>query len=267
MYNQGPPPQTGYPGPGPIGFPTYQQPTGFPNQPHPGVSQWAQQIPALPTNCPPGLEYLTQIDQLLIKQQVELLEALIGFETNNKYEIANSFGQRVYFAVEENDCCTRNCFGNLRPFILKILDNSGREVITFDRPLRCGSCCCPCCLQKLEIQSPPGVPIGYIVQDWHPFLPKFTVLNEHHKEVLKIIGPCITCSCFTDVDFEIKSLNEETTVGKITKHWTGLFKEMLTDADNFAVQFPLDLDVKMKAVMLGACFLIDFMFFERTGDN
>lgn len=30
--------------------------------------------PPVPANCPPGLEYLTQIDQLLIKQQVELLE-------------------------------------------------------------------------------------------------------------------------------------------------------------------------------------------------
>ena len=29
--------------------------------------------PAVP-HCPPGLEYLTQIDQLLIHQQVELLE-------------------------------------------------------------------------------------------------------------------------------------------------------------------------------------------------
>ena len=38
-----------------------------------GQIQWMQ-APPVPANCPPGLEYLTQIDQLLIKQQVELLE-------------------------------------------------------------------------------------------------------------------------------------------------------------------------------------------------
>ena len=39
----------------------------------------ASNIPWMPapqahTGCPPGLEYLTQIDQLLVHQQVELLE-------------------------------------------------------------------------------------------------------------------------------------------------------------------------------------------------
>lgn len=49
-------------------------------------------------NCPPGLEYLTTIDQLLVKQKVELLEAFTGFETNNKFTIKNSLGQKVRLA-------------------------------------------------------------------------------------------------------------------------------------------------------------------------
>lgn len=32
------------------------------------------QAPQTPPNCPPGLEYLTQIDQLLVHQQTEVLE-------------------------------------------------------------------------------------------------------------------------------------------------------------------------------------------------
>ena len=36
--------------------------------------------PGVNNNCPPGLEYLTQIDQLLVHQQVELLE---GMYTSN----------------------------------------------------------------------------------------------------------------------------------------------------------------------------------------
>lgn len=46
-------------------------------------------------HCPPGLEYLSTIDQLLVKQKVELFEAFTGFETNNKFTIKNSLGQKV----------------------------------------------------------------------------------------------------------------------------------------------------------------------------
>ncbi|EGW10262.1 Phospholipid scramblase 1 [Cricetulus griseus] len=115
-------------------------------------------------------------------------------------------------------------------------------------------------LLQIEVQIPPGVPIGYISQTWHPCVPKFTVQNERKQDVLKIIGPCITCSCVGNVDFQIKSLDEKIVIGRISKHWSGFLKEVLTDVDSFGIYFPMDLDVKMKAVMLGACFLIVSLF-------
>lgn len=56
-------------------------------------------------------------------------------------------------------------------------------------------------------------------------------------------------------------------VGRINKQWSGLAREMFTDADHFGISFPIDLDVKIKAVLLGACFLIDVMFFEKSGNQ
>lgn len=53
----------------------------------------------------------------------------------------------------------------------------------------------------------------------------------------------------------MSSVNGET-IGRIQKQWSGLAKEIFTDADNFGITFPMDLDVKMKAILLGACFLI-----------
>ncbi|KAF7243250.1 Phospholipid scramblase 2 [Varanus komodoensis] len=249
----------GYPG-------TYGAPPvhGQPNA-APGI-MWMPAPPPVP-NCPPGLEYLSQIDQILIHQQIELLEVITGFETCNKYEIKNSLGQRVYFAAEVNDCCTLNCCGPSRPFTMKIVDNLGQEVIELIRPLRCAHCCCPCCLQELEVHAPPGRPVGYIKQLWDPCLPKFAIRNEAQEDIFKIVGPCIVCSCCEDINFEVKSIDEKNVVGRISKQWTGFVREAFTDADNFGIQFPGDLDVKMKAVMLGACFLIDFMFFEHSGQN
>lgn len=41
------------------------------------VSQWMQ-APQAPPNCPPGLEYLTLVDQLLVHQQMEVLEGRLN---------------------------------------------------------------------------------------------------------------------------------------------------------------------------------------------
>ncbi|KAM7399869.1 hypothetical protein PAMP_019110 [Pampus punctatissimus] len=218
--------------------------------------------PGRPAGCPPGLEYLTQIDQLLVHQRVELAEMVIGWEMNNAYTVKNSIGQQVFVATEENDIFTMQACGPARPFTIHLHDNMGQEVLTLTRPLRCTLCCFPCCLQELEVQSPPGNPIGYVEQNWHPVLPKFTVLNEMRMPQLIIKGPCCDCRCMSDVIFEVMSLDEAAVVGQISKQWSGFIQEGFTDADNFGISFPMDLDVKIKAVMLGACFLIDFMFFE-----
>ncbi|XP_030756136.1 phospholipid scramblase 2 isoform X2 [Sitophilus oryzae] len=220
-------------------------------------------------NCPPGLEYLTMIDQLLVHQKVEVLEALTGFETKNKFTVKNSLGQKVYYAAEESDCLTRNCCGPLRPFDMQILDNFKNEIIHLHRPLACDSCCFPCCLQSMEVSSPPGTIVGTVEQEWSIFCPSFAVKNASGDTVLRIEGPFCTMSICGDVEFKIMSGDGSVQVGKISKQWSGVIREMFTDTDYFGITFPMDLDVRMKAVMLGACFLIDAMFFEKAkgGEN
>ena len=112
----------------------------------PGMAPPVAQIPGVP----PGLEYLSQVNQLLVKQKVELLEAFTGFETQNKYLVVNAMGQQVYMAKEHSDCCARQCCGPIRPFEMRLTDNHGNEVIHLERPLACTSCCFPCCLQQME---------------------------------------------------------------------------------------------------------------------
>uniref|UniRef100_A0A3Q1BN04 Phospholipid scramblase n=1 Tax=Amphiprion ocellaris TaxID=80972 RepID=A0A3Q1BN04_AMPOC len=213
------------------------------------------------------LSYLIQTDQVLIHQRVDLAEMVIGWEMNNVYTVKNSMGQQVFVAAEENDIFTMQVCGPARPFTIHLHDNMGQEVLTLIRPLRCGSCCFPCCLQELEVQSPPGNPIGYVEQNWHPFLPNFTILNDMRRPQLKIKGPCCDCRCMSDVIFEVTSLDESVVVGQISKQWGRFMQEGFTDADNFGISFPVDLEVKMKAVMVGVCFLIDFMFFETNPHN
>lgn len=272
-------PHPGYP---PPSQPSYPQPnaTGYP-QPVvtgyiPPAQQQAMQMQPLmqgaDPNVPLGLEYLTTLDKLIVKQKAHLVEAIVGFESANKYTVKAANGNKVFYAMEETDCCTRNCCGPARPFDMKVIDMQQRPVIHMYRPLRCTSCWCPCFLQTLEVCSPPGNLVGYVKQDWSICGPSFRIENAAGDTVLRIKGPTCTFAICGDVVFKVMSRDGEVEVGKISKKWnynsmSGMVREMFTDADNFGISFPMDLDVKMKAVMLGACFLIDFMFFEKAGNK
>ena len=75
------------------------------------------------------------VDQLEVKQEVEILEVLTGFEMANKYKVLNSLGQQVYYVREDTDLFTRQ-YGRMRPFDMNISDMQGLEVIHLKRPLK-----------------------------------------------------------------------------------------------------------------------------------
>lgn len=61
-----------------------------------------------------------------IFQIVETIEALLGFETKNKYSLKNANGQQVYYAAEQSSCPMRSFCGGNRAFSMHIVDNFQR---------------------------------------------------------------------------------------------------------------------------------------------
>ena len=72
-----------------------------------------------------------------MKQKVEVMEAIFGCETKNKYKLKNSMGQEVYTAKEDTDCCTRNLCGPIRPFGMVIKDNNDQVSLNRDKGKVC----------------------------------------------------------------------------------------------------------------------------------
>ncbi|KAH8871345.1 Phospholipid scramblase 2 [Schistosoma japonicum] len=62
------------------------------------LDMWMQRPAVL--NCPPGLEHLTQVDQLFIKQKVDVIETFVPFEVKNRYTCLDKSGQVVYKCYE-----------------------------------------------------------------------------------------------------------------------------------------------------------------------
>ena len=206
---------------------------------------------------PVGLEYLTEVDQLLIDQKIG---AWAGCEAKNRYSIKNSLGQEIYSAKEDSEVCAVQCCGIGRAFDLNIFDNFNRRVIRLNRPLLCLRC-----LNELTVHDNFGNILGRITDQSSIFHPLFKVKNANDEIVLRIEGPACTPNlCCNDVKFKVLSRDSTVQVGTICRRWIGLFNEFLTNRDHFYISFPMDLDVNIKAVLLGAVFLIDYSYFERN---
>lgn len=224
--------------------------------------------------APQGLEYLLSVDQLLVKQQIELLEALTGWETKNRYKVTNSMGQQVMYVQEQSTCLMRQCCGPARALNLHITDNNNQEIMRISKEFACGCCCCISCCgscsMELVVEAPVGNVIGYIKQEQSWWKMHVAVYDERHNLIGKIRGmccPCVCCCCPHDLDYPVTTGDETVTMGNVAKQWTGCIKESFTDADNFSITFPLDLDAKMKALMFAAAFQVEYLQFEHQQNN
>jgi uncharacterized protein YxjI len=200
------------------------------------------------------MEKLKSISTLIVSQQKEWGEILSGFETKNKYVVSDMSGNRMYLAAEEAGSTLLRLFLKaLRPFTLVVLTESNQVVLRVIRPFRFY-------FHRAEIVDSQGKSLGVIQKRFSLLRRIYSVLNSSGKEVFQLLGPILH-----PWTFNIK--NNDVEYGKITKKWSGLLKEGFTDADNFGVVFPKEWDIKLKALFLGAVFLIDFVHFENKGNS
>ncbi|XP_070184509.1 phospholipid scramblase 1-like [Littorina saxatilis] len=245
-------------------------------QPGPVMQQQMVAMPPPPPvpGCPPGLEYLAQLDQVMVEQEVHMLEVLTGFEVKNKFRIMNSQNQQVYYAAEESGTLMRICCGPSRGFVYHITDNFNQEVLRVRRDFRCctGCTCCGCesCRYYAVIEDRNGETLGYVSNLVFCCKPLFGIFDTKQELVAQIRGPCCPIQavcCTADVDFPVVELANGGHIGTLSKVWPGFLKESFTKADNFRVTFPISLDVKQKALMIAAVFIVDMMVYEVQKKN
>ncbi len=200
------------------------------------------------------MERLSSISSLVVSQQKEWGEILTGFETKNRYAISDVSGSRLYLAAEEAGSTLLRWFLKaLRPFTIVVLTENGQVILRVMRPFRFY-------FHRAEVVDSQGQTLGVIERRFSVLRRIYSVLDSSGEEVFQLLGPILH-----PWTFQIR--NDGVEYGKITKKWSGLLKEGFTDADNFGVMFPAEWDVKLKALFLGAVFLIDFVHFENKGNN
>ena len=199
------------------------------------------------------MEILKEYDSLTICQQVEQMEVFTRYETHNKYRVLSPDSEDLFYAEEKSgNFFMMNFLHSKRPFVLDLTSiMDGSLFLRVDRPFRF-------IFQDATIYGGDGRELGSIAGQFKLLERNFHVLDSRKRKVYEISGPW-----FKPWTFHIKS--GDAIVGKITKAWSGIMKEAFTQADNFGIEFPKHSTPELRAVLLGAVFLIDFAYFESKG--
>jgi len=197
------------------------------------------------------MERLQYLDALAVRQKKEWGEILTGLETCNRYAVIDAQGQEIYHVAEEPGMMLSRLFLKAwRPFKMSISSIEGQAVLNIDRPFRWY-------FHEVAVFTTAGEKLGTIRREFAWLQRIYRVLDHDDNQVFRIVGPFIH-----PWTFNVFQNGQQ--VGKISKRWSGLGKEMFTDADNFGLTFPAGTDVKSKALLLSALFLIDFVHFETS---
>jgi len=187
------------------------------------------------------MQRLQGLDAIAVKQKKEWGEILTGWETRNRYGVMDPQGTEILLAGEDPGMFFSRMFlSSWRPFNMSITSPDGSPVLKLKRPFRW-------IFHEVTVFAASGENLGTVKREFDWLRRIYNIFDPSGIHLLKIVGPF-----FHPWTFNVFQGDRQ--IGKISKKWSGLGKEMFTDADNFGIAFPPDLDVRAKALLLGALF-------------
>ena len=193
---------------------------------------------------------ITRHNELIVRQIVEGLEAITGFETQNRYEVLTPEGEQVMYAYEESGGLSRFFLKTHRPLEIHVVDTNGSPILTASREFFWF-------LSHLNMSDDSGRHVGALNRQFG-FKRRLTLTDRDDQPLGEITG-----SLFRPFTFFVNDLSGQE-IGRVTKQWSGFGREAFTDADTFQVLFnDPDMSEEFRLLLLTAAFAIDLDFFER----
>ena len=193
---------------------------------------------------------LTQFPELYVRQEIEHLEVFTGFETANRYSVRTPSGEQLLYAFEESSMLGRTFLKKHRPLDIHVIDKNNTNVITASRSFYWF-------LSHLHVSDGSGQRIGSMQRRFSFLTRRFDLMDATGRIVAEMRGPI-----FRPYTFMVYQQGQE--VGRVTKQWSGVGREMFTDADTFKVEVDTSqADQDFSLLMLASALAIDLDFFER----
>ena len=243
---------------------------------------------------------LEQIQEVIIKQESDVLEAVTGCQEPNNYHIYGKFpnGQKCYiFRCKEYSSCPMRCCCpvSCRELIMKIKLSSGENenenenqsenndnesntneedfsdcLVYIDKKYKCP--CFNCIRPEMRVYiAGTKCLIGTIEEGFSCYDPIFNVYDKSGKKIFRINTDCCQCgfmcrnNCLGKTDecifFIFKGDDEVNPIGEINKKAAA---SQLSIADNYYILFPKNATVEEKLLLSIAGMMIDYQYFENN---
>jgi len=244
---------------------------------------------------------------ILMRQRMDLFEAIVGYERRNKYQVATkphdkgdspqewqdeTFKKQLKHGhlltmKEESECCQRQLCRPRHSFSIKIKGGDdtkveGETLGEFERPFKCTLlCCCTLFNPQVLTASVKGKVTGRTIQHWPCMNNVFVchrywrVVDADGKDKYMIRDDfccnqnmCAPSICCPARTLDILTPDMTTKVGSIVDVFPGCnLRGCIGTADNYILNFPTDATPTDKFNLLGALILIEYMVFEKKPDK
>lgn len=138
------------------------------------------------------------------------------------------------------------------PTTLDVTDASERRVLVLEKPWF---------TWKVTVRDPDGRTIGVIGRKLRVGKPVYTLTAQDGADVGEIRGEDWRSRNFGVVDTAGKEL------GRVTKQWRGLFTEVFTDADSYAVIFEPQATSDQRALTFAGALTVDLIQKQKDTDG
>ncbi|KAG7296851.1 hypothetical protein JYU34_019707 [Plutella xylostella] len=179
----------------------------------------------------PGLAYFCHLDQLTVTDQPDAVHAIITKDANC-YTIFNSSGEKVFVAVQDKDTCQ---------YQVKVFNNYGNEIIEVKRKVAVA-------IEQALIWAPSGTFVA-TVQRQISLFKTFAVKDGDRQTVFKVTAEGLS--------YVFNIIHDGEVIGVIKE--TARAEEDESDEKMFTVTFPKDMEVQLKAALLGTCLLLGYV--------
>lgn len=200
-------------------------------------------------------DHFQLFDRLTVRQKKKWVEILLSFELTNKYDVYASAATPTLRVEEQGGgflgFLLRIFLSSARPFRAHVIETqTGRVLMHLHRRFRF-------IFHRLEVMSGSGEVIGAVERKWSWLRRIYDIQDAQGRTVLEVFGPF-----WKPWTFELRT--GEQPIGMITKRWSGLGKELFTDADNFGIEMQGVANPLHRALAFAALVLIDVVHFERA---